>query len=471
VSTAQIIYDRSPVWLQNCMVSAQGFLYKHRRWDMELGRALLEGLRHSQWWTAEQFRAYQISRLRKHLQHAEQHIPYYAELFRKAGFNCRQVSSLQDLARIPVLEKRTIIERPNDFLWGGGPQNSWNKLFTSGTTGSPLPLYSSRESFTRTWSFVFRLREWAGLPEPIIPRRAQFTGRDIAPERKITGKGPYWRMNVPGAALLLSTTHISGESVPAYVDAMKRFGPDLVDGYPSAIALIARISKRLNLELPTPRAVITSAETLQPEDRSEIESAFGSPVFDQYASSDAGAFICNCEYGSLHVNPEFGVCEVVKPDGTTAGPGEEGEIVATSFCNKEQVFIRYKIGDLAVPGPPEPCACGRMMPRIAALTGRADDVLYIPDRGFVGRFDPVFKGLEGMYEAQIVHEALDRLAVNVVPAPGYDGSQQAALVASLRKKVGDRISIVVRKVSSIPRGPRGKLRAVVTHCKDQYPSV
>lgn len=471
MSAAKIIYDHSPVWLQNCMVSAQGFLYKHRRWDMQLGRVFLEELRQSQWWTWEQFQRYQISRLRQHLLHAEQHVPYYAELFRQEGIDCRSVSSVEDLRRIPVLEKRTIRDRPNDFLWGGSPHRSWNKLFTSGTTGSPLALYSSRESFTRIWSFVFRLREWAGLSEPIVPRRVQFTGRDIVPDKRIAGKGRYWRMNAPGDALLMSTTHISVESVPAYVDAMKRFRPDLVEGYPSAIALIARISGRLNLDLPSPKAVITSAETLTPEDRREIESAFGSPVLNQYASSDTGAFICSCEYGSLHVNPEFGVCEVVKHDGTPAGPGEEGEIVATSFCNREQVLIRYKIGDLASPGPPEPCACGRMMPRIAALAGRADDVLYIPDRGFVGRFDPVFKGLAGIYEAQIVHEALDRLVVNVVPAPGYDDSQQARLVASLRQKVGDRISIVPREVSSISRGPRGKLRSVVTQCKDQYPTV
>lgn len=471
MSSGKTLYDHSPVWLQNCLVSAQGFLYKHRRWDMGLGRSLLAELRESQWWTPEQFQSYQVARLKEHLTYAGEHIPHYRELVRKTGIDFSSVMSLEDLRNIPMLTKQTVLERPHAFIRGGAPKRSWNKLFTSGTTGSPMSLYSSRQSFTRTWSFVFRLREWAGIEEPILPRRVQFTGRDIVPDKAIAGRGPYWRTNAPGNALLMSTSHISRESVPAYVEAMKRFRPALVDGYPSAIALVARISKVLGLALPSPKAVITSAETLAPQDRLAIESAFGSPVFDQYASSDTAAFICNCEHGSLHVNPEFGVCEVIKPDGTAAGPGEEGEIVATSFCNLEQVLIRYKVGDLAVPGPAEPCACGRLMPRIASLTGRTDDVLFIPGRGFVGRFDPVFKGLSSIYEAQIVHKTLDVLQVNIVAGPDYDESMRARLEANLRQKVGDNVSISVSEVDSIPRGPRGKFRAVVTHCRDRYPKL
>ena len=471
MSSGKTLYDHSPVWLQNCLVSAQGFLYKHRRWDMKLGRLLLAELRESQWWDAERFQSYQISRLREHLGYAAKNIPYYAELFRESGIDPSRIESLEDLRHIPVLDKQTVLARSHAFVRDGKPKRSWNKLFTSGTTGSPMNLYSSRQSFTRSWSFVFRLREWAGLPEPILPRRVQFTGRDIVPEKAISGQGRYWRNNVPGDALLMSTSHISAESVPAYVDAMKQFRPDLVEGYPSAIALVARVCKALHLVPPSPKAIITSAETLTPEARIAIESVFGCPVFDQYASSDTGAFICNCEHGSLHVNPEFGVCEVLKPDGTPAGPGEEGEIVATSFCNREQVFIRYKVGDLAVPGPVEPCSCGRHMPRIAALTGRTDDVLFIPGRGFVGRFDPVFKGLAGIHEAQIVHETLDRIRVNLVAGPGYDDSMRARLEENLKHKVGDKISIVVSETDSIPRGPRGKFRAVVTHCRDQYPKL
>ncbi len=93
-----------------------------------------------------------------------------------------------------------------------------------------MKLYNSREGFTRVWSFVFRLREWAGLEDALFPRRAQFTGRDISPDHRIRPDGIYWRTNLPGNTLLMSTTHLSQESVPGYVAAMRRFKPTLVDG-------------------------------------------------------------------------------------------------------------------------------------------------------------------------------------------------------------------------------------------------
>lgn len=471
MSVANAVYANAPPWAQNLIVSAQGFLHNHRRWDVGLGRRLLAQLEESQWWDAARFRDEQNRRLRELVRHAADRVPYYRDLFREQRIHPESMRTVEDLARLPLLEKRFIREQPAKFLDGGRVRASWNKLFTSGTTGSPLELYSSRESFTRIWSFVFRLRQWAGLMDPIFPRRVQFTGRDIVPDKRVDPKGIFWRQNRPGNALLMSTSHLSHETIPGYISAMHAFEPELIDGYPSAIVIVARVARALGLELPKPRTIITSAETLSPEDRSEIEQAFGCKVFDQYASSDTGAFICNCEHGSLHINPEFGVCEILTPDGRPAREGEEGEIVATSFCNTEQVFIRYRIGDFAVAGPAELCPCGRQMPRVAAVTGRVDDTLYVPDRGWLGRLDPIFKGLTGIYEAQIVQESLDLIRVKLVPAPNYDAAAEESLVENLRRKVGSTIAIKVDKVRQAPRGPNGKLRSVISLCRDQYPPL
>jgi phenylacetate-coenzyme A ligase PaaK-like adenylate-forming protein len=463
------IYAHSPLWLQNIMLSTQGFFFSRRRMDARLGHIHLAQLRESQWWTTDQFHAYQNEKLGEHLKYAAKHIPYYSNLFKKEGIDPAAIKSVEDFSNIPLLEKSTVRERPLSFLRDGKPSRSWNEFFTSGTTGSPMKLYNSREGFTRVWSFVFRLREWAGLDDALFPRRVQFTGRDICPDVKIRPDGVYWRTNLPGNALLMSTTHLSKESVPGYVAAMNRFKPSLVDGYPSAILTVSRVARSLGLELPRPKAIITSAETLFESDRSEIEEAFGCKVFNQYASSDTGAFACDCGYGTLHINPEFGICEILNEHGEPALPGEEGEIVTTSFCNREQVFVRYRIGDRAIQGPTDVCACGRSMPRIREITGRVDDTLFIPDRGFVGRLDPVFKGISGVYEAQIVQDSLEVLKVKLVPAPDYNVDVEHALMKNLRMKVGTTIAVVVEKVGEIPRGPNGKFRSVVSRCKDKYP--
>lgn len=470
VKLIKSLYGHAPLWIQNLMISGQGFAFNHRRLDVASARAALARLKESQWWTADQFEAHQNERLREHIRYAARHVPYYANLFRQEGIDPDSIRCKEDLSRVPPLEKNTVRERPESFLCDGKASKSWNEFFTSGTTGSPMKLYNSREGFSRVWSFVYRLREWAGLDDAVFPRRVQFTGRDIVPDKEISAGGVYWRKNRPGNALLMSSTHLSRESVPAYVEAMNRFKPSLVDGYPSAILIVARVARSLNLPLPQPKAIITSAETLFESHRGEIEAAFGCKVFNQYASSDTAAFVCDCEYGTLHANPEFGICEIVNESGEPAQPGEEGEVIATSFCNRAQVFIRYRIGDRAIQGPADTCACGRSMPRVQEITGRVDDTVFIPDRGFVGRFDPVFKGVTGIYEAQIIHESLDLLRIKLVPAPDYRPEVEHSLLTNLRRKVGTRILIVVEKVHKLPRGPNGKFRSVVSLCSDQYPN-
>jgi len=227
----------------------------------------------------------------------------------------------------------------------------------------------------------------------------------------------------------------------------------------------------LGIPLPKPKALVLTSETLFDEDRKKIQEAFDSRVFNQYAATDSGAFICECEHGNMHVNPEYGICEILDSDGKPVGPGEEGEIVATPFHKREQVFVRYRTGDTAVRGPVAPCPCGRSMPRVGAVTGRVEDTLYIPGRGFMQRFDAMVKGLDGIYELQVVQETLDRLQLLVVPDRSYDRAVEAALLKNLRSQIGDAVEVEVTKVNTIPRGPNGKFSVVMTRCRDQYPKI
>ena len=59
---------------------------------------------------------------------------------------------------------------------------------------------------------------------------------------------------------------------------------------------------------------------------------------------------------------------MVRPDGTTASPGEPGRVIVTDLGNYVMPFINYFIGDYAVAGPP--CPCGRGFPTLTSLEGR-----------------------------------------------------------------------------------------------------
>src|SRR5690606_12782126 len=113
---------------------------------------------------------------------------------------------------------------------------------------------------------------------------------------------------------------------------------------------------------------------------------------------------------------------------------------------------------------------GCQMPLVDLVVGLQNDILYVPGRGYIGRLDPVLKGLDGIIESQIVQESLDHIRVQIVPAESFSDLAKTMLERNLRSKVGEDVKISIELVRSIPRGANGKLRAVVTLVRDQYPS-
>jgi phenylacetate-CoA ligase len=460
-SLAHVVYAHSPLALQNILVSVQGWVYRYRRCNQALPKAHAD-LMNSQFWSEDQFTAFQTSQLVELLRHAFTSVPFYIDLRRQLQCDPEDFRTIQNLRRLPILEKHQIRGAESRFLSNKYGHKLCNRFHTSGTTGTPLLISEPSPSFARRWAFVTRLRTWAGLTNPFYPRRAQFTGRDIACGGT---NGVYWRRNYPGNALLLSTTHISRQSAGAYAKALCEFRPELLDGYPSAMRILARMAATDGHELPKVKAIIVSAETLAPEARTEIEGAFGCRVYNQYAATEPSCFWCDCKEGAMHQNPEYGISEIVDEDGNAVSPGESGDVVVTSFLNPAMPLIRYRLGDVAVLDTKTTCSCGRAMPRVELVLGRCDDVLIIPGRGSVGRMDPVFKGLTNIIESQIIQESFERIRVLVVPAEGYSFAVEQKLRANITRKVGSDIRVDIIKVGAIPRGANGKFRSVVSEVR------
>ena len=182
---------------------------------------------------------------------------------------------------------------------------------------------------------------------------------------------------------------------------------------------------------------------------------------EEYSSIENAVFATECEHGSLHVSPDVGVVEILRPDGTPTGPGEVGEVVATGFLRRLQPLIRYRIGDLAA-WSDEPCRCGRAMPVLAEVVGRVEDVLIGPDGRRVTRFHGVFYEIPGLVEAQVVQRTTRRFTVRVVVTDSFDDAGAAIIVGRMIDRLGRSADVDVEPVDAIARNAAGKFRAVVS---------
>jgi phenylacetate-CoA ligase len=147
-------------------------------------------------------------------------------------------------------------------------------------------------------------------------------------------------------------------------------------------------------------------------------------------------------------------------------------MVVTSFTTHLTPLLRYAIGDVAVLADDTVCClCGLPFPILKAIIGRVDDILYTPDRGYVGRLDTVFKKLpNSVVEAQIVQISSARIVLRLVPdMERYRPEHAGLIVKEMRKRLGQVCNIQVEEVGFIPRSANGKMRPVINMCSNQLP--
>lgn len=444
----QQFYSTLPISLQHVCTTAQGAKYHHWRYG-GVFQSYLEDLKRTEYLPAEQLFKLQKAELKRLVRYASAHVPHYQK---------------HDAAELTT--KDQIRERPEDFLSDAYRRWALIPWHTSGTTGKPLCILHSRDAMQKMWAFVELYRNTAGVTK--YDRRGQFTGRMIVPFRQDTSEKIYWRRDLANRSLLLSTTHLLPENLPAYAAALERYRPVYLSGYPSAMYVLAEYYLRAGRSGLKVRAALTSAETLLDHQRRAIEEAFATRVFDQYGQAEMQSFWYECEAGRMHAHPLAGITEILRPDGSPAAPGEMGEVVLTGLVNYAMPLIRYCVGDTARLSS-RACPCGRGMPVIEEIGGRLDDFVYTRERGYLGRLDPVLKGLHNIIESQIEQASLDLLHIRFVPAPGFTSDDLHLFETNLRARVGQSIRLEFECTNRIPRSANGKFRFVISRLEQSIP--
>ena len=442
-------YAYAPAWMQNLLVSAYGVRLHRLRYG-RTGRTTLAWLRESQWMEADELKSWQLSTLTEIVARAAADVPFY----RRRGLEGIDFDSLEQLREVPLLTKGEVQRAGRDMISDRHRGRRLSEVHTGGTTGKPLAIFCDSATLQRNFAFFTRFKEIAGIPTGA--RVATFAGRTLLPR---AARPPYWRHNRAANTLLFSSYHIGRQTLAEYVRALSKFRPALIDSYPSSIEPVARYLLQEKIASIRPKAVITSSETLFPDVRRLIEGAFACRVFDHYGGAEMAALITQCEAGTYHVAPEFGVVEVLD-NGRPVAPGERGEIIATGFINPVMPLIRYATGDYAVLGDGT-CSCGRAGQTLDRIEGRMDDVIVTPEGNLVGRLDPIFKAVSSLHETRIVQDAVDHVSVEIIATNAFSGEMARELRAQLRARLGPTMRIDIVRVQNIERTARGKLRTTV----------
>ncbi len=448
------LYTTLPISAQNLVVTADGYRRHRQRftshfkerlatWEDSVDRPL-EWHHQNQW-----------AELRRLMSFARAEIDYYRFLPEPTPQGDAAESIQATLKEIPPLEKTVYRARTRDFLPRRSRPSSFNRRFTSGTTGTALEIFDTAQRLAENYAIVWRQRRSFGvdLTDPFLA----FTGQVVTPIKQVDP--PFWRHDAYGNRTLFSIFHMSPENLEAYVEPIHRSMAVYAEGYPSALNLVAGAMIESGRCLPEGqmKAVFTSSESLLDYQRDRIERAFGAPVRDHYASTEHVVAMTACEKNRLHVDMEFCIVEV-----EVVEESEEwvrGPLLVTGLGSPAAPMFRYRIGDVGtrLKGP---CECGRPGDAFLDIDGRVEDYVLTPTGRYVGRLDHVFKQRLDIAEAQIVQEAVSTLQVRIVPAESFTDENRQRLMRDLRERVGPEIAIEIAITDRIPREPNGKFRAV-----------
>jgi phenylacetate-CoA ligase len=437
------------------MCTAAGFRRHRARFNRHYGRILAEWERTVSL-PLEGLYEIQRRRLTELARRARVHVPYYRDLAEPSEALDPKKAIDETLAAIPPLEKSEYRDEPEAFIARDVPRHRLFRGRTSGTTGTALRLFYTPEALAEEYATVWRMRRSCGLKDPFDPNFT-FNGNMIVPFAQT--EPPFWRTNLYASQTLFSLFHMTPVNLRAYADAVHASSARYVEGYPSAIHLVARALLEEGRPLPRGKldAVFTSSETLLAFQRHTIEEAFGAPVRDRYGVSELGVSMTECAEGRLHVDMEFCIVEVEPIEETS--DSVTGPLLITGLSNPVTPLLRYRIGDVGTRSK-HPCPCGRAGDVFLEVDGRLEDYVLTPDGRWIGRLDHVFKEQIDVAEAQILQETQSAVEVLLVPRPTWSKASERRLLKEFRARLGDVIEVRLETVSAIPREPNGKFRAV-----------
>ena len=381
------------------------------------------------------------------LLHTYQHVDYYRAILSQAEVvdDNGQVH-LDRFQNIPFLTKGTLRSRFEDLKSDDLSQRRWQENTSGGSTAEPVRFIQDMNYHDNMLAVKALFDSWSGCPPGHKKALLWGAERDLY-VGKITWhvRGSRWLRN----QVWLNAFRMGMGNMEQYVAILNQFKPDQILAYAESLHELAQFIKSKNLPVCSPKAVMTSAGMLYPHMRKLFAETFHAPVFNRYGTREVGDIACECDrHEGLHWIPSIHYVEVLRPDGSLADPGEEGEIAITLLTNYAMPMIRYKIGDRGAMSD-KLCSCGRALPLLEEIVGRVTDPFIRKEGGVVSSvyFSCLIGSIlnKGMIKKfQVIQEDYEVIRINLVPSYGIK-SQEGLLNIPELKDMEKKIKVIMGK--------------------------
>jgi len=363
----------------------------------------------------------QFTELRQSLIWVHAHSPYYRRLFDAAGVCPADLKSYDEFrTRVPRTAKTDLVANQRqhppfgEFL--AVPREQFGSLHTS-----PGPIFVPR-----------LVRELGGTP--VLKEAIAAMGVRPGDVAHVTlsyhimpgGLRLHRAFEEAGCLVINGGTGAS----QLQVEVARAWRATVYAGTPSFLANLGDTARHMGLDPRRDlfyRVGFSTAETLTPRLRDELQATFGIELFDQCGEAQIGPLAGECRvHDGMHLHARDLFCEFLDPDsGEPVAAGGTGELVATQLGPRALPLVRYAPGDAfrLLDGT---CACGDAAPRIA----------FVGQLGLIKKIKGVLVHPAQVHTVTSTFPELGRFQI-IVEHPDGQRYDRARLRAGTRQPVAD----------------------------------
>lgn len=320
-----------------------------------------------------EIRAFQDEKLRELIAYLFEKSPYYQRLFKENNIVPSDIQTLDDLYKLPLIDKDDLQLHNNDFICVNKRQII-DYVTTSGTIGAPVTFALTdhdleRLAYNEATSFAS-----AGITEEDILILTTTIDR-----RFMAGLAYFLGARKLGAGIVRV-----GSGLPALQwDTIERVSPTALIAVPSFIFKLIEYAKKNGIDYQNSsiKKAICIGESLRNPDFSlntlgqKITELWDIELYSTYASTEMSTAFTECEYGrGGHHHPELIIVEVLDENNQAVPEGEAGEVVISTLGMEAMPLLRFKTGDICQ-WHQDNCACGRTTLRLGPVIGRKKQMI------------------------------------------------------------------------------------------------
>ena len=386
-------------------------------------------------------------------------IPFYKKRFEEVGLKPTDINKREDFTKLPPLTKEEYREWLLEETKDKSKFKYWMHRQTTGSSGTPLDLYSLPGD---------RAAEIANLS-----RCALLQGKGFSPffsrlfstmtPKVGEAKNKWWSFPYAGK---MSSIASPEELVKGYNEAR----PDFYHGNKTAVLAIAQYALEHDIPLHRAKCVASISEPLYDTDRETMNRAYGNDVvFDIYGCAETGSFAADTwkTPGKHTIWNDTHVVNLYCPEKVDGKNNVySGQLMITSLIHRGFPLVNYLVGDTIE------LTIEDEVPYITKILGRTNDVIKNVDGTLFKwmHINRIMFGLTDIAQFRIIQKDLTELLF-VLAACGMSENRKKEVEKQIKEKAVEYFGQDMNSTGKIirfewcdriPPDPTGKIRVLIS---------